>query len=109
MGKIPETKLQVKEAPKVKAAVVQEPPKKKLNCFVMPDKPSKPGMVLISTTKAQDGCYVLGWQEQSATWLVSEGTQWYAFSSKLLKVNLTFCAAFAFALLIVLWLNRRVR
>jgi len=75
----------------------------------MPDKPVKPGMVLVSTTKAQDGCYVLGWQEQSTQWLVSEGQQWYSFSSKLLKANLGFSAVFMVALLVVLWLSRRAR
>lgn len=99
--------------------IVQEPvkavktaraiPARKLSCYVMPDKPAKPGMVLVSTTKIEGGCYVLGWQAQSSNWLVSEGSQWYTYSSSLLKVNLCFTAVFAVCLLIVLSLNRRAR
>lgn len=103
------------------AKIVQEPSKpakaarpvkevhKRLTCYVMPDKPEKPGLVLVSTSKVQGECYVLGWQTQSANWLVSEGQQWYAYSSNLLKVNLAFTAVFAICLLIVLAFNRRVR
>lgn len=102
--------------------IVQEPAKqtksekhvkvaapRKLSCYVMPEKPSKPGLVLVSTSKVEGDCYVLGWQAQSANWLVSEGSQWYAYSSTLLKVNLGFTAVFAICLLIVLAFNRRVR
>jgi len=82
---------------------------RKLTCYVMPDKPAKPGLVLVSTSRVEGECYVLGWQPQSANWLVSEGSQWYAYSSSLLKVNLAFTSIFAFCLLVVLVLNRRVR
>lgn len=108
MGKVPEsTKAEPK--PAARAEVRKEAPKKKLDCFVMPEKPAKPGLVLVSTSKVQDGCFVMGWQEQNATWLVSDGAQWYGFANNILKANLTFSGIFAFVLLVVLWLNRRVR
>lgn len=106
MGKPPKTAPEAKtiksEAPK---AVKQQPPKK-LNCIVMPDKPEKPGLTLISTNRIQDGCYVLGWQPQATVWLVSEGQEWYSFSSKLLKANLAFTSVFALSVLILLFINR---
>lgn len=97
----------------VKPSKAEKPVKtakaRKLSCYVMPDKPAKPGLVLVSTSKIEGECYVLGWQAQSSNWLVAEGSQWYAYSSNLLKVNLCFTAVFAICLLIVLAFNRRVR
>lgn len=81
-------------------------PAKKLNCFVMTDKPAKPGLVLVSTTKTQDGCYVLGWQGQQSTWIVSESQQWYVYADKMLKANIAFTSVFALSILILLFLNR---
>lgn len=95
------------EKPKVQEARHSSP--KKLNCFVMPDKPEKPGLILTSTNRIQDGCYVLGWQPQSTTWLVSEGQQWYVFANKVLKANLAFTSIFALSVLFLLFINRRVR
>lgn len=88
------------------AAKVAVKPKKVLNCFVMPDKPDHPGLVLVSTDKAQDGCFVLGWQPQSTNWVASEGPQWYALAGHMLKANLAFSAAFAFCLLIAVVFTR---
>jgi len=107
-GRIPE-KTQEHTAPPVAKPKVEKPappPPKKINCFVMVDKPEKPGLILVSTGKVQDGCFILGWQQQSSTWLVSEGTMWYPFASKLLKVNLAFTSVFALALLLVLYIRR---
>ncbi len=103
----------IPEQPKTEKAApskeVKHLPPKKLNCFVMPDKPEKPGLLLISTNRIQDGCYVLGWQAQQTTWLVSEGQQWYLFANKVLKVNLAFTSIFALSVLFLMFINRRVR
>ncbi len=105
MGKPPEKTTEA--PPKINSKkTVSIQPMKKLNCFVMPDKPEKPGLMLVSTNKIQDGCYVLGWQPQAATWLVSEGTQFYQFAGHLLKADLAFTSVFAFCLLVVLVVNR---
>ncbi len=97
-------------APQAKTAKAAKPaktePPKKLPCYVMPDHPAKSGLMVVSTDRVQDGCHVLGWQPQSATWLVSEGEQFYQFAGKVLKANLAFTAVFAFALLVVLVINR---
>ncbi len=79
---------------------------KKLNCFVMPDKPDKPGLVLISTVKIQDGCYVLGWQTQATTMLVSEAPQFYQFAQDIMEADIAFAGVFAFCLLVVLVITR---
>lgn len=88
------------------AKEIKHPPQKKLNCFVMTDKPEKPGLILVSTTKTQDGCYVLGWQPQQATWIVSESQQWYQYADKVFKANLAFTSIFALSILVLLFLNR---
>lgn len=88
---------------------IKHQPPKKLNCFVMPDKPEKPGLLLISTNRIQDGCYVLGWQPQQTTWLVSEGQEWYVYANKVLKANIAFTSIFALSVLFLLFINRRVR
>jgi len=100
----PPKKVEQASAPKQETH--KSVPQKKLNCFVAPDKPDRPGLLLVSTDRIQDNCYVLGWQPQSATWLVSEGVQFYQFAGKMLKANLAFTGVFAFCLLVVLVLNR---
>ncbi len=107
MGTPPEkpvVKVAVKEKQAVKAVKVAPP--KKLNCFVMPDKPDKPGLVMISTVRVQDGCYVLGWQAQQTTLLVSDAPEFYGFAKNVLKADLTFSGVFAFCLLVVLVISR---
>ena len=84
------------------------PPKKSPNCFAM-NNPPRPGMVPVSTDQIKDGCFVLGWQPQQVTMLVTEAPQWYSYASKILKANLVFTAVFAFALLVVLVISRDAR
>ena len=81
---------------------------KKVNCFAM-DRPLKPGMIPVSTGQVLDGCYILAWEPQNVTMLVTEAPEWYAYAAKILKANLIFSAVFALALLIVLVLNRAGR
>jgi hypothetical protein len=110
MGTPPKS-LPVPEAQKavpVAATKIKKTAAKKINCFVM-DKPEKPGLMLVSTDRTQDACFVLGWQPQSVTMLISDAPQWYALAGKILKVDMAFSAVFAFCLLLVLGLNRVVR
>lgn len=102
--RIESNKKEAPPPPPAKKAEKRVPPKK-INCFVMVDKPAKPGLVLVSTGKVQDGCFVLGWQVQSSTWLVSEGTQWYAYAGKILKAQMAFTCIFGLGLLIVLYFS----
>ena len=82
------------------------PVKKKLNCFVMPNKPDHPGLVIVSTDKTQDGCYVLDWHTQSTNWVASDGPQWYALAGHVSKVTFVGEVIFGFLLLVVLVINR---
>ncbi len=91
-----------------KPVEVKKAPPKKINCFVM-DKPDRPGLLMVSTDKVQDGCYVIGFQPQSTTWLVSDEGHWAIYAGKMLKANMAFCAVWAFVLtiaLIALVMNR---
>jgi hypothetical protein len=76
-------------------------PKKSVNCFAM-DRPPHPGMIPVSTEQIRDGCFVISWQGQPTTMLITEAPQWYAYAGKILKANLAFTAVFALALLVVL-------
>ena len=106
MGTPPKKIVQEAAKPAKAEKPAKANPPRKLTCYVMPDRPEKPGLVLVSTTKVEGGCSVLGWQPQSTTWLVSEGTVWYGYASNVLKVNLAFTAVFALCLLVVLVINR---
>lgn len=90
------------------APAVKHTEPKKINCFAM-DRPPKPGMIPVSTEQIKDGCFVLGWQPQQVTMLVTEAPQWYSYASKILKANLVFTAVYALALLVVLVVNRAWR
>lgn len=70
------------------------------------DKPPKPGLVPVSTDQVKDGCFVLSWQPQQVSMLVSDAQQWYIYSAKMLKTQMTFSAVFALALLVVLVMIR---
>jgi hypothetical protein len=104
----PPAKITEAKVVKTEKAVKAQPIPKKLTCYVMPDKPDKPGLMIVSTTRTFGDCYVLEWRQQSTTLITSEAPQWYAYTSKILKANLAFTAVFAVGLLIVLFLNRRV-
>lgn len=79
---------------------------KKINCFVIPVKPDKPGLVVVSTGKTLDGCFVLGWQAQSTNWVASDGPQWYSLAGHMLKADLAFSAVFAVCLLVAVVVTR---
>ena len=78
---------------------------KKINCFAM-DQAPRPGLVPVSTGQIKDGCFVLAWQPQQVSMMVSDAPQWYSFAGKILKANLIFSAIFACALVLVVVLNR---
>ena len=87
------------------AAPTKPSPKKTINCFAM-NQPPRPGLVPVSTDRLKDGCFVLDWQPQQVSMLISDAPQWYAYAGKILKVNMAFTAVFAFLLLVVLAVNR---
>lgn len=93
---------------KTAAPAARHPGPKQVNCFAM-DRPPKPGMIPVSTGQVLDGCYILSWQPQNVTMLVSDAPEWYAYAGKILKANLIFTAVYALALLVVLVLNRAGR
>ncbi len=64
------------------------------------------GMIPVSTNQVKDGCFVLSWQPQKVTMLLSDAPLWYAYAGKILKANFVFTAVFALALLAVLVVNR---
>lgn len=90
------------------APLTKAPLPRKINCFAM-DKPPMPGMIPVSTDQLKDGCFVLRWQPQQVTMMVSDASEWYAYAGKILKANLVFTAVFAFALLVVLVMSREWR
>lgn len=90
------------------APATKPPPKKIVNCFAM-NQPPHPGWVPVSTDKVKDGCFVLDWQPQQVSMLLTDAQEWYTYAGKILKVNLIFTTVFAFALLIVLVLTRDAR
>lgn len=98
--KFEEAKTEIRAAEPAKPA-----PKKISNCFAM-NQPPHPGMVPVSTDRFKDGCFVLDWQPQQMSLMVSDAPQWYAYAAKILKANMAFTAVFAFALLLVLAVNR---
>jgi hypothetical protein len=107
MGKVPETKTEaakpVAAAPVTKGKHIVKKPFSP-NCFYVPDRPPwKPGLLLISTDKVADGCFVLDWQEQSTTWLVSENKEWAHLAERNFIVNMSFTFVFAVFLLIIVW------
>lgn len=59
-------------------------------------------MIPVSTDQVKDGCFVLSWQPQQVTMLISDAPQWYFLTGRMLKAELAFCAVFAIALLVVL-------
>ncbi len=73
------------------------------------ERPPKPGMIPVSTTQVKGGCFVLAWQPQQVTLLVTEAPQWYSYAGQILKANLAFTAVFGFALLVVLVITRAGR
>lgn len=103
MGKVPEKDVPVAvvKTTTAKPLPLAPPAPKKINCFAM-DKPPAPGLIPVSTNQVKDGCFVLTWQPQQVTMLVTEAPQWYSYAGKILKANLIFTAVFACALLIVL-------
>lgn len=107
--KIEEARTEQKAPPKLEIKRAEQKPKAKpVNCFAM-DHPPKPGMIPVSTDQLKDGCFVLGWQNQQVTMLVTEGPQWYSYASKILKAQMAFTCVFAFALLLVLMVIRERR
>lgn len=98
--KIEEYKVE-KPIPPAKKSEVKKVP----NCFVM-NTPPKPGMVPVSTDQVKDGCFVMTWQTQQVTMLVSDAPQWYSFASKILKVDVASHFIFVGVLLLILVLIR---
>jgi len=74
-------------------------------CFSI-EKPPKSGMIPVSTNLIKDGCFVVSWQIQRTTMLVTEAPQWYAYATQVLKANLFFTAIFVIGLLVVLVISR---
>lgn len=91
--------VQVRPLPK-KAEIKKVP-----NCFVM-NTPPKPGMVPVSTDQVKDGCFVMVWQNQQVTMLVSDAHEWYSLAGKMMKAGFVFCSIFALAFLLVLVIRR---
>lgn len=66
-----------------------KPTKKASNCLAF-ETPPKPGMVPVATDKvSRDGCYMLVWQPQQVTMLVSDAPQWYSLAGKFLKTDVS--------------------
>lgn len=109
-GKVPpKTEVHITTAPaKAAAGAKKAVIPKKINCFVI-EKPEKAGLVAVSTGKIEGDCFVIGWQEQKATWLVSDGAQWYNLAGNMMKANLAFTAVFAFCLLVAVIFTRGPR
>lgn len=80
--------------------------KKSSNCFVLGTPPTS-GLVPVSTEKLnKNGCLVLEWQPQQVSMLVSDAPEWYAYTAKLLKINLVSSCGYALALFVILVINR---
>jgi hypothetical protein len=77
-------------------------------CFSI-EKPPKSGMIPVSTNLIKDNCFVISWQVQRTTMLVTEAPQWYAYATQVLKANFFFTAIFVVGLLVVLVISRGKR
>jgi len=77
-------------------------------CFSI-EKPAKSGLIPVSTNLIKDGCFVISWQTQKTTMLVTEAPQWYNYATQVLKANFFFTAIFVVGLLVVLVISRHGR